>query len=239
MVIAPTEPPAFRAIGKVSSLPEQFGADAMFSIPTGGLCGIQRKEFGDLYASMHDGRLAKEIQQMAALRVAVLVVEGKPTWTLDGELLDRYRKWDRDSYDALLFGVQAAGVWVRHTDRLEDTIRMVGVLQGWLGKKAHRSLLTRPKPKSMWGQADNLDYLTHIMQSFPGWGPAAAKNCIVHFGGRIPLMWDCTLEELMAVPGVGPKRAKAAFEALRRMSDGDGGSVAGDGPGREVGEVAG
>lgn len=228
MIIAPTEPPKLKAMGSVSLLPEKFGSDILFSIPSGGLCGVQRKEFGDLYASMMDGRLAKEVQQMGALRVGVLVVEGKPTWTLDGQLLDRFRKWDRDAYDALIFGVQAMNIWVRYTDRLEDTIRLIGVLQGWLGKKAHRSLLTRPKPKSMWGQADSLDYLVHILQSFPGWGPTAAKNAIVHFGGRVPLTWDCTLEELKKVPGVGPKRAQAAFDALKKkveVEDGTGGTV--------------
>ena len=51
---------------------------------------------------------------------------------------------------------------------------------------------------------------------FPGIGVGVADSILAHFG-RVPLKWDCTVAELIKVPGVGKVRAKALVEALKEM----------------------
>src|SRR5512139_620381 len=90
MMIAPTEPAALRALGTVKLTPERFGVDIMWGSTVTGLCGIQRKEISDFFASMTDGRLAKERAQMQGLDLRVLVIEGRPMWTTEGVLVSRF-----------------------------------------------------------------------------------------------------------------------------------------------------
>jgi hypothetical protein len=86
MLISPTEPASLHSLGKVAWLPEKFGADILMSVGSEWI-GVQRKEIADLVASVQDGRLGMQVAQMAALKQAVVVVEGRPKWTLEGELI--------------------------------------------------------------------------------------------------------------------------------------------------------
>lgn len=222
MIVSPAEPAEMKVLGDVSSLCEKFGVDYMWSIPTVGIAGVQRKEFSDLISSLSDGRLVKELAQMKSLRIAALIIEGRPTWTIDGELMSRYVNFSRSSYDGIIWAIQAMGVWVHTSDRMEDTRRVITGLRDWSLKKSHWSMLRRPKPKGPWGTADDVDYLSHLLQSFPGWGPSTAHAVIAQFDGKIPLAWSCSLEDLESTPGVGPKRARAAFRALGQATSTNG-----------------
>lgn len=216
MLIAPSEPPALKAIGRSSQKPERFGADILFPAQ-GRLVGIQRKTIADLLASVRDGRLQREMAQMSRLGLAVLIVEGRPRWTLDGQLISTSAgfgpQWSRSQHRGLLWSVQAKGVSVTHTDDLADTIDTVRDLAGWSRKRAHQSLNRRPKPSSTWGKAGHRDFALHLLQSFDGIGPIQAEAILDHFGG-VPLMWLATERQLMQVPGVGKTRAKRLAEAL-------------------------
>lgn len=215
LFVAPTEPPRLKALGKSSSLPEQFGCDVLW-FAHGNRYGIQRKEWRDLLASVADGRLTKEVGQMhsAAVR-GVLCIEGKVSWTTEGELVTGYgERWSRERWWGVELAVQLEGVWVVHTSSLHDTARFVTTFNLWSKKKAHGSLSARPGPKGMWGtKATDREYAKHVLTGFPGIGPGNADKIYEHFG-RAPLKWDCTEEEMLQVPGMGKKKVAQMWKAL-------------------------
>ncbi len=215
LVIAPTEPPSFKAIADVISMaPERMGVDAMWATKNWGMVGVQRKEFGDLLASVADGRLAREVAQMQRLGLAVLVIEGRPRWTADGELVDRFRRWSKSSHRGLVRSVQSKGVWVETSENTADTIEAVQDMIKWTAKDRHGSLDRRPKPTGAWGQASERDFALHLLQGIDGIGPVVAEAILDRFNNQVPWMWTCTFEELLTVPGLGPKTAEKAWAAL-------------------------
>ena len=212
LLVAPTEPKQLKAIGTSSSVPEQYGVDVMWGTE-GGLCGIQRKEFKDLLASINDGRLVKEVSQMQQLSTRVLVVEGQPKWTDDGELMDRYTKMTRPQLHAYLLSIRSKGIWVDWTRNLSETIEYVDTCRRWTCKPVHRALSARPKPNGKWGVATSRDFAIHLLTSLDGIGPGVAENILDHFG-KVPLKWEVTEEQLREVPGIGKVRAKKMIEVL-------------------------
>lgn len=217
MYVAPTEPSSLRAIGKTSSIPEQFGSDVFFTIP-GFSVGVQRKEYMDLLASLHDGRLQKEIAQLKRVSVPVVIIEGKPTWTLDGYLITRNNRswsWTRKQHHNLILSLQTKNIIVQQSDSLNETIEILKDMSSWLEKSRHDGLDRRPKPKGSWGKATSKEFAKHILQGFDGLGPVQADAIIEHFGG-IPLAWLVTEQQLTEVPGIGPKRARSLIKALEK-----------------------
>lgn len=226
MLVAPTEPPSLRAIGQVSSTPELFGVD-VFWIAQGQRWGVQRKEVKDLLASVEDGRLAKEIGMIQGrIDHPVLLVEGELKWTLDGKLMAGSgwgREWTKAGIRGLLWSARSKGLWVQHTDSLQDTIETVKLLEVWSQKPRHNALDKRPGVQSVWGHGHVMDreYGVYVLQSLPGVGPELA--------GRIWDKWGLCLEltvgeeELMEVEGVGKKKAGAMVRVLGRGRNGKGG----------------
>lgn len=219
ILIAPTEPPALKRIGVSSSAPEQYGVDVMWAV-TEGLCGVQRKELGDLVSSMQDGRLAKEIAQMQdKLQVAAVMVEGRGQWGVDGALLKGFGpEVNRQQVRNFLYSIRLKGVWVEFTDDLNDTISAVRGLKRWTEKPTHDSLLKRPGPggTSDWGKVTRREWAVHLLCGFDGIGVGMAQSIIDHFDG-VPLQWEVTKEELMEVPGIGKGRAEKLMKALDKL----------------------
>ena len=217
ILIAPTEPSRLKAIGTVSSVPETFGADIMWSCAqVGGLVGVQRKELRDLIASVHDGRLAKEVQQLSRVAYACLIVEGQPRWTNDGALVDPYTKWTKHSHRSLLRSVQARGIEVCVSDSVTDTVMAVMELAEYLKKETHDALDRRPKPRGEWGDPTEKDFAMHVLQSAPGVGPKMAGAIYDHFDG-VPIGWTITRDELEEVAGIGPGRASKLWRTFNSV----------------------
>lgn len=211
--VAGSEPDALKAaLGFLSTnLPERYGVDILWRA-RGSFCGAQRKEVSDLLASVADGRLAKEVQQMDLLKVRFLIVEGTVRFTTDDVLLKTFgRPWTGQQYRSVLRGVAAKGVIVEHTASLTDTARRIPELIRWTSKE-HRSLQKRPGPAAAWGKADNRDFQLHLLQGLPGMGPELAERILEHIG--MPFGWAVSREELLQVPGIGKKKVEAIFQAL-------------------------
>lgn len=221
MLVAPSEPPALRAIGKTSLLPERFGCDILFTV-RGERVGVQRKEVKDLRASAVDGRLAKELAQMSAVGRAMLLVEGKVSWTLDGGDLNGGRwgqAWTRAQWNGLLWSVQSRGVWVCASEGVPETVQIVQEFERWCRKEKHTSLDSRPKPGSMWGSSAKMterEWGVHLLQGLDGVGPELAGR-IFDRAGSVPIRWseDVDIEWLMGVEGVGSKKATRIYRALQ------------------------
>ena len=75
----------------------------------------------------------------------------------------------------------------------------------------------RPGPVSMWGKADNREWQMHLLQGLPGIGVEMAGRVLDELG--MPLQWSVTEEELLRVPGMGPKKVRAALAAVPMRGD--------------------
>jgi len=215
LLIAPTEPPPIKTLGRVSSLPEKFGVDVMW-VQGGRKIGVQRKEVGDLLSSVADGRLGKEIAQMGSGGVVgLLVVEGRMTWSVEGELLGEWgRPWTKAGMQGLMWSVMAKGVAVAQSDGVAGTVEMIGMWERWTAKD-HGTLDTRPgKPASMWGQnPSGEEWQAWVLQGFPGIGPELAKRVVRKFGG-LPWKWRVGKGELMEVEGLGKKKVEKMWKMV-------------------------
>lgn len=212
ILVSPTERGLLSKIGKSSSVPEKKGVDA-FWISNGKQWGVQRKEFpNDFVASMRDGRLAKELAQMARLDVAILLIEGYGTWTNDGQNLEQAIS-KQQLWNYIVSASLARGIIVYQVASEADGAAFIGSVYEWSRKPVHRSLMSRPKPVGKWGQRGNRDWELHVLQSFEGIGPGVAGKILDHFGG-LPLAWTVGVDEMMKVDGIGKKRAEALTRSL-------------------------
>lgn len=227
MLVAPTERHPITSLGKTSALPEQYGVDILFSVKSQWV-GIQRKEINDLVASVHDGRLSRELAMMKRCSLSILAIEGKPQWTMDGELMGRGMngngrsndngngagrvKWTKSQHRGLCFSVSSQGVWVTTTDSASDTVEYAQQLEAWLRKEKHSLLVNRPGPETVWGRPDNRDFQRHLIMGLPGIGSDIAERIIDTVG--MPFGMRVTVEELMTVPGIGKKRAEQIVGCL-------------------------
>lgn len=214
MLISPTEPAKFRVLGSVSSVPEKLGCDFLFISQGWGKVGVQRKEVSDLINSVHDGRLQKELAQMQALGLGVLLIEGRLQWTTDGSLLGR-SKWTLKQYRGLLWSVQSRNYWIGQTESLDDSINWISNFETWVQKEKHQSLTVRPKIKGAWGSPSSREWGIHLLQSFEGIGAEVAGRIYDELG--VPLAWTVTGEELQTIKGLGKKRAERLIETLRYL----------------------
>src|SRR6516162_7072760 len=115
VLISPTEPAFFRTLGKVSSVPEEYGVDFLFASTEFGLVGVQRKELSYFVASVKDGRLSKELGQMKRLGLAMLVLEGVPKWTIDGLLMSSSTQWRKTQHLGVMWSIQLSNCWTSST----------------------------------------------------------------------------------------------------------------------------
>jgi len=212
-LISPTEHDALALCNGVSSsIPEKYGVDFLILTPVG-KCGIQRKKFPeDLFASIKDGRLTRELMLMKQLDYKVLVPEGKQQYDPDGYLISEGNsRWTRSSLRNLLRSIKTKhGVDVEWSDNIQDTISIVSEWEGYLKSgKEHRSLLTRHKNRELedeWGMFNKRDWARFFLQGFPNIGSKTAEAIYDHFG-KIPMEWTCTETELRAVKGIGAQTA--------------------------------
>lgn len=211
MLVAPTEPVVIRRLGRTSSMPEKFGVDVFF-VANKQRCGVQRKEVRDFVASVVDGRLHREVQQMVRLDVAVLCVEGMFAWTTDG-MWAGPGKWDRFRHRQWLFDLMLRGIWVVESRDTGDTAEVCRELERWAKKDHHRGPDRRPTVNGVWGRATSREFACHLLQGIDGIGPELAEAIVEKFG-RAPIGWTVPAGDLLGVPGIGPKRVKRMMEAL-------------------------
>ena len=216
--VAPSEhhPAMVKLADRISNLPEQYGCDVIWRAH-GEWWGVQRKEVSDFFSSIQDGRLSKEIGQMQGhLSLPIVCIEGKLSWTLSGELCGNGygQTITKRAYHGMVFSLAHKGVTVMFTPDTNSTAELIKDLAVWSQKEDHTTFDRRPGPVSPWGKASNQDWALHLLQGFPGIGPVVAGDIIRHFG-RVPLSWDVTEKELLAIKGIGKERIKTLLEAFK------------------------
>jgi len=221
VIVSSTEPKVFHTLGKLSTRPESFGVDFLWTAERG-LWGAQRKTYEDLVASVADDRLVKEVAQAEVLDHKVLVLEGRPTVMSSGDYLIGRREWTREQLCGLLWSLQAKDWWITTTTDALDTARVLRAMEVWSKKARHGSLERRGvKAKGVWGtDAGARGYGLWLLQGLPGVGPETAKAVWDMYG--LPVRWTVGVEDLMKVPGVGRKTAERMFRALGGKADAEG-----------------
>lgn len=150
---------------------------------------------------------------MGGLAGAILLVEGELRWTGDGQLVGVRSPFTLAQYLGVLLATQSRGIWVLSTTGLTETKLLLPLIELWLKKHRHGSLMHRPNATGEWGNVGNKDWGVHMLQSFQGIGHDTAGKIYDHFGG-VPIEWTVTMEELMSVKGVGKGRAETMYRAL-------------------------
>jgi ERCC4-type nuclease len=210
VLVSHQEPPFLKALGEPSNRPEEYGVDFLYYTRMG-LVGVQRKEYGDLIASVMGDRVYRECLLMKRLDIGIWVIEGRPQWTSDGQLVSR-QQWSQSQDLGVRLSLQSRGFWLISTENLQGTATFLSTLSVWCEKDSHSGLNVRPKPQTEWGHKTDQDWAIHLLQGFPMIGPETARNIFTRL--KVPLMWSCTMADLQTVPGVGPKRARKLWEAL-------------------------
>lgn len=221
MLVSSTEPFNFKHLGKSSTTPERYGCDFLI-VARGQRTGVQRKKFpSDLLASLADGRLYGQLNQMRVLDRAFIVLEGYGKWTMDGELIDFQAFTKRQLYSLIASLAFEFGVEVLIVRDMKETIEFLESLESWCQKEKHSSLRTRPGPsKDSWGQIGIREIGIHLLQSFPGVGPELAGRIYDHFEG-VPLEWSFSgPDSLMMIPGIGRAKAENIYGALKKIKEG-------------------
>lgn len=215
-LVAPSEPVPLKEAGTVSQVAEDYGADVL--IPGKGFfVGVQRKEFpGDFISSMDDGRLNTSLVKLTKCEVRVLLLEGQPSWTTSGFLVNDYVQFSRAQLRNLLMSAHfELGIHTMWTDTLLDTIDAVRDLARWASKDRHDSLFVRPgikdPHKRKWSEEDRAVF---VLQGFDGIGPELARRIYKHFG-RVPLRWDVADADLEEIEGMGPGRVAKMKEVVK------------------------
>lgn len=236
ILVSPAEPGklyvAFKRLAEVaghhvatSAAPERRGVDFMWTA-RGHWYGCQRKELADLYASLDDGRLALELAQMrGTIMLPTLLIERAPQWTNDGVMIASQYGQGREVTHAAWIGLQLSlsmqGVTVVHSKDHTTTCAAILAIIHWSLKAKHQTGLGRPGPTGdEWGIVGHRGFGIHILQSFPGIGPEHAARIYDTFGG-VPMSWNVTREQLMAIPGIGAKRADGLLGGLRPLDPRD------------------
>lgn len=216
MLVSGAEPKQFLALNddnEYSALPESFGCDFLWW-HDGNAIGVQRKRCDDLIASIRGDRIAREMAQMKELHRAVLIVEGDWHWGHDGaaNLKGYDHRFLRSQHDGIVMSLQANNIWVLTSASINGTITLLRQLEGFMARESHTSLFVRPKSRGLWGTWRDKDWACHLYQSFPGVSIGTAGALYDALG--VPLAWTCTEHDLLAVEGIGPKRAHSLIGAL-------------------------
>lgn len=202
--VAPTEPPLLKTIATtISMFPEYRGCDVTW-FAHDEVWGVQRKELKDFIQSVGDGRLARELAQMQGMPMPMILIEGRVSYDLNGNLLlSGYgQQFTRAQFLGMLWSVRNEGVHVDFTESTQATTDYIRMLGRWSAKTKHTSIMRRPGPVSAWGKPDHTQFAVHILQGFDGIGLDKARAIVNHFGG-LPLTLTCTDAELLAIPGIG------------------------------------
>lgn len=208
----------------VSPLPEEKGADVLLYTDSG-LVGFQRKQVpNDFITSVTDGRFARALPLLTKnCTFYRLVNEGRfkywPDQTVHlGTLRNGKRipsRFTKRHIHGMLNDIEFVwGVHIHWTDDISDTVLYLKSVREFMSAKKHVGLYTRPKVQGSWFVPTAREIELWILQSFPGIGASSADAIIQHFGGKIPLSWNCTFDELAQVPRVGRKKAMELWRAL-------------------------
>jgi ERCC4-related helicase len=164
---------------------------------------VERKTARDFVDTLVNRDLLGQVKVMAEASIRpVLIIEGGDLYTL------------RDIHPNAIRGVLAAltidmGVSVLFTRDEQDTAQMLFVLaKREEGERGERKVHPRKTHRSI---KEDQEY---IISAFPEIGLKSARLLLAHFGS-VQAIADASLEELVAIRGIGEKTAQRVFDLCR------------------------
>lgn len=175
-----------------------------------GQIAVERKTAVDFVSSILDGRL---FNQAGKLKLNF----ERPLMLIEGDVYSTRSAITREAIDgALSFLVCMAGIsvlYVRNPQASADLIyRMAKHAQQGLGYEVafRRGKVAPGKQEALF-----------CIEGVVGVGPSTAQKILGHFRSVHAFM-NASVQELMAVPGIGQKKAERIFESIRwQLSDSD------------------
>jgi DNA excision repair protein ERCC-4 len=162
---------------------------------------VERKTSRDLSRSIISGRLWSQVSRLRTLRRPYLVIEGSP-FVAPGVA--------RAGVQGAVLQLLDNGIAVLWSHDAEDTAR-------WLIVMAKRASRVDPEVGARRRRGTRVTTSVGLLSTVPGVTPATAR-CLLECFGSIGRVADASIEELMAIPGLGRKRATRLKHALQPTS---------------------
>jgi Fanconi anemia group M protein len=164
---------------------------------------IERKTAADFIASVIDGRL---FNQIAKMKLSFT----RPVFLIEGDVYSTNSKITREAIDgALSFIVAIEGVSVLYVRTQRNAAELIYRMASHSQKGLGYEIAFR-RGKSEPGKGEAL----FLIEGVPGVGPTTASKVLGHFRSTLAFM-NASVEELMAVPGLGKKKAERIHSCIR------------------------
>jgi ERCC4-type nuclease len=161
---------------------------------------VERKGPTDLAASIKDRRIFEQLARLAeAYRSVVLIVEGEPVHMHEAA-------WQGALGRALTLGAS-----VLRTRDARETAEWIARLYRLEGKPASAP---RGTPRVRRPTEDDLQTAEDVLRCLPGISTVGAGRLLAHFGS-LERVFAARHDELLAVPGIGPVRARTLDRLFR------------------------
>ncbi len=175
-----------------------------------GRVGVERKSAKDFVASLLDGRLLGQVRALReSFEKPLLVIEGS-------EDIYSVRRVHANAIRGALAAVALSfHVPMVFTRDAEDTAAFLAVVAKKEGDASKKDVGMRLERKPLTSSAMQL----YIVESLPSVGPSLARALLTHFGSVYGVCC-ASVDDLMAVEGVGRKKAEEIFGVLRETYSG-------------------
>lgn len=200
--------------------------------PDGGMSvGMERKKVRDLITSITSGRLSgHQIPGMtASYDVVYLLIEGEWRREESGAIKVKMgNSWKRAHFGKRVVKWEDVWTWlttmeimtgckVKCVSGIEETVRMLAVMDRWASKEWNRHKGHEMKRKNpAWlvpGKKPSL--VRRVAEELPGIGQDRAKEVEKVFG-CVKTMVNADIKEWLAIPGIGKATAKIVTESVNK-----------------------
>ena len=164
--------------------------------------GIERKTINDFVSSMLSKRLIRQAENLKQFERQLLIIEGFS----EKSLYNKGKLNDNAIRGMILSVILDFHIPILFTEDEEDTANFLIILDKHL-IKPKKDVSLKPKRKAY----SVKEQLQFIIESFPGVGPALAKQ-LLHKFKTIKKMINASLPELEKVEKLGKKKAKLIKE---------------------------
>ena len=174
-----------------------------------GAVKVERKTFDDFQVSIVDGRLFHQANRLCR-------GPGQGTFILEGSRSHRRVGLGREQLQgALLVLCLVFGVPVLRSRGPDETVWLLKAISRQSRRRLAKGLASRQS-----NPRDANARRIHMLASCPGVGPDRAHRLLAHFGS-LARVFAASRSELLMVPGVGDKTARALREFLAHELEAD------------------
>ncbi|NCP72423.1 hypothetical protein GW835_03475 [archaeon] len=160
---------------------------------------IERKTLSDLETSIIDGRIFSQLQDLSFVKRSALIIEGDPFLLYNSK---------RINGKALIGLITSVGLNYRIPLFFTKNQKQTALFLCTMAKKEQlKNGTSESKLRYQKNKMSGTQFQLFIMQSFPDVGPTLAKSILKEFKS-IKNISNASIEDLLKVPKLGPKKAQ-------------------------------